>query len=105
MSHCAAHVQGFEQQLEELQRQGVKVLVTSRCQLSCGLQGAVQLDLRSLLPEHAADLLRRLAGAGRVTPPQLQRLAGLCAQNALALTIIGGFINSQVVTAEARHKT
>ena len=105
MSHCAAHAQSFEQQLEDLQRQGVRVLVTSRCQLSCGLQGAKQLRLSSLLPVDAAELLRRLAGAGPVTPPQLQRLACICAQNALALTIIGGFINSQVVTAEVRHKT
>ncbi len=62
----------------------------------------MQLRLSSLLPEHAADLLCREAGAARATPLQLQQLACICGHNALALRIIGGFINSQLVTAQVR---
>ncbi len=98
-----AHAQGFRQFLQELQRQGVRVLVTSRCQLGCGLQGAEQLRLSSLSPEHAADLLRQEAGSDRLPPPQGKTLAHICGYNALALKIIGGFIASQAVTAEVRR--
>ena len=88
--------------MQELQRQGFIVLITSRCQLGCGLQGAEQLWVSSLLPEHAANLLRQEAGAARPALPQAETLAHICNYNALALTIIGGFIASQAVTAEAR---
>ena len=94
--------QGFRRFVLELQRQGFKVLITSRCQLGCGLQGAEQLHLDSLLPQHAANLLRREAGAARATGLQAEKLAHICNSNALALTIIGGFIASHAVTAEVR---
>ena len=95
-------MQGFRDSLQKLQGQGFKVLVTSRCQLGCGLQGAEQLHLDSLQPEHAADLLRRQAGATRATKQQAEKLAHICNHNALALTIIGGFIASHAVTAQVR---
>ena len=94
--------QGFQDLLQQMQRQGVRLLVTSRCQLGCGLQGAEQLQLSSLSPEHAADLLRREAGETRATPDQAKQLAHICGCNALALMIIGGFIASQAVKAEVR---
>ena len=94
--------QGFRDFLQELQKNSVRVLVTSRCQLGGGLQSARHLHLTSLSPKHAVDLLCRWAGADQVAPPQAEKLAGICGNNALALTIIGGFIASQVVTAEVR---
>ena len=93
---------GFPGFHPKLQRQGVKVLITSRCQLGCGLQGAEQLHLHSLQPEHAAGLLRQEAGATRATEPQAETLARICNHNALALTLIGGFIGSHAVTAEVQ---
>ena len=94
--------QGFRDFLHELRRHSVRVLVTSRCQLGGGLQGAEQLHLSSLSPQHATELLRHEAGTGRVTISQAQALAVICGSNALALTIIGGLIASHAVTAEVR---
>ena len=79
------------------------LLVTSRRQLGTGLQLAKHLCLSSLSPEDAADLLRQEAGAERVTPPQAQKLAHVCGNNALAVTTIGGFIACQAVTPEVRN--
>jgi hypothetical protein len=94
--------QGFTDFLQELltRRRGIRVLVTSRCHLGDGLQAAEHLPLGSLPPEHAGYLLRQEAGADRVTPSQAQTLAGICGNNALALTIIGGFIACQHVSAD-----
>ena len=94
------YTQGFRNFMQELRSQGCKVLITSQCRLGGGLQSAEQLELRSLLPEHAADLLRQAAGAALAGVPQAKRLAFTCNHNALALTVIGGFIKSLVVTTE-----
>jgi hypothetical protein len=92
--------QGFRDFLQEVRRQGVRVLVTSQWQLGCGLQRAEQLHLNSLSPEHAAELLRQEAGAARVTPSEVHDLALICGHNALALKMIGGMIASQAATAK-----
>lgn len=94
--------QGFRGFLQELLRDQVRVLVTSRCQLGCGLQRAEQLQLGSLPSQHAVDLLRQEAGEARLMPEHAHTLAHICGNNALALTIIGGFIASQKVTALVR---
>ena len=100
MLHVA---QGFRAHLKELHGLGIGVIVTSRCSLGCGLGGAEQLNLSSLAPGHAADLLQHEATAKRITPEQAKKLARICGHNALALMIIGGFIASETVTAEVRH--
>ena len=92
--------QGFRDFLQELRRLGREGLVTSRCHLGGGLQGAKHLHLSSLSPEHAAELLRNGAGAECLLPAQASTLARICGNNALALTIIGGFIACHAVTAE-----
>ena len=61
-----------------------------------------ELHLGSLPPEHAADLLRQVAGEHQVTSPQAQQLAAACGSNALAVRLIGAFIKTQAVTAEVR---
>ena len=101
-SSLCIRAQGFQDFLEELQRLNVRVLVTSRCTLDVGLQGARQHELSSLPPEAAAELLRQEAGPDQVTQPQAEELAMVCGHNALALKIIGGFIASCKVTAQAR---
>ena len=102
-SAVLAHAQGFRDFLLELRKQDVRVLVTSRCQLGGGLPRAEQLHLSSLSEHDAIELLRQRAGRDRLTPPQAQKLASICGNNALALTLIGGFIASQAVTAEVRR--
>ena len=62
----------------------------------------LQLHLASLTEDNAAALLRFEAGGRAVTMEQATRLAGICGCNALALTIIGGFIACQRVTAQVR---
>ena len=64
------HAQGFRDFLRQLRTQGIRVLVTSRCQLGGGLHRAEHLYLTSLSSGHAADLLRQEAGADRATPLQ-----------------------------------
>lgn len=93
-------MQGFRAFVQELQGLGVRVLVTSRCALECGLKGAAQLRLECLTPDSAAELLHQQAGAHRATQAQAKKLAAICGHNALALTIVGGFIASQAITAE-----
>ena len=78
----------------------MRLLITSRCQLGSGLQGATQLHLASLTEEDAVTLLCNEAGAQAPSVEQAVTLAGVCGRNALALTIIGGFIACQRVTAE-----
>ena len=95
-------MQGFQEFLVELQRMGIRVIITSRQVLSLGLQRAKQLTLSSLPPQDAAKLLRQEAGSDQVTQPQAEELADTCGCNALALTIIGGFIASSRVKAEVR---
>ena len=90
----------FRSFLSELQRWRVRLLVTSRCQLGCGLNGASQLHLASLTQDDAVALLRFEAGEQAVTMEQASSLASVCGCNALALTIIGGFIACERVTAE-----
>ena len=94
--------QGFRGFLLELRRQGVRFLITSRCELGGGMQRAEHLHLVSLPGKHAAELLRQEAGPERVTPLQAQKLASICGNNALALTLISGIIASQAITAEVR---
>ena len=98
-----SNAQGFQQFLEEVLGHRVRVLITSRCKLGFGLQGAQQLNLRGLPLQHAEDLLLCEATAARATPLQAQELAHICGCNALALKIIGGFIASHVINAEVRH--
>ena len=85
--------------MQELRRIGVQILMTSRSQLGCGLQGAERLHLRSLTPEHAAALLRIEAG---VTPPQARKLASICGCNALAMRVLGGAVARRAFHAEVR---
>ena len=92
----------FRRFLEELQRWGVRLLVTSRCQLGGGITGARQVHLAKLAEQDAITLLRFEAGEQPLTDEQATRLAGVCGCNALALTIIGGFIACQRVTAQVR---
>ena len=90
----------FRRLLEELRQWGVRLLVTSRCSLGGGLDGVPQLHLVSLSQQDASALLRFAAGDQPVTDEQATSLAGVCGCNTLALTIIGGFIACQRVSAE-----
>ena len=81
----------------------------SRCELEAGLakprKDAVardQLELRSLAMDSAIELVRREAGDIQVSRQQAEQLAGVCGCNALALTIIGGFIACERVTPDVR---
>ena len=95
----------FRRLLEELQRWGVRLLTTSRCELGGGLNGALQLHLDSLTQRDAVALLQFEAGEQAVTAAQAMILADICGCNALALTIVGGFIACQRVTAEVLLET
>ncbi len=97
------HAQGFRDLLSELRRRGIRFIVTSRCQLGGGIHGAKHFHIRSLSPGCAADLLRSEAGEDLVMPEQADTLAHICGNNALALTIIGGFVACHAVTAEVRN--
>ena len=74
--------------------------MTSRCHIGGGLQGAVQLHLAKLTQHDAAALLRFEAGEQEVAAEQAAKLAEVCGCNALALTIIGGFIACQRITVQ-----
>ena len=100
--HIVTLVQGFRDLLQGLRGRGIRFLVTSRCQLDGGLHGTKHISIGSLSPEYAVDLLRQEAGEKLVMPEQAETLAHICGKNALALTIIGGFIACQAVTAEVR---
>jgi len=100
---CDVHAQGFRQFLREVQSLGVRTLVTSRCQVDCELQGVEELRLDSLPAKQAADLLCHIVGAGHFTPPQAEQLETVCGNNALAVRLIGAFIQTKAVKAEVRH--
>ena len=87
--------------LEELQRWGVWLLVTSRSTLSTGLQGAEQLHLQPLAQESAEALLKHRAGDD-LGADHVRDLVELCQSNSLYLHVIGGLLRSGAVRPEVR---
>ena len=82
----------------------VKALLTSRCEIMEGnnLITKAQRELGSLSPCDATKLLRREAGGVPLSKEQAEQLVKLCACNALALTIIAGFLACRRVTPDVR---
>ncbi len=69
---------------------GATVLVTGRPRLT-GLEGALLVDLEVFTPEHAVELLGRIAGKERVErePAAAERIVRLCGHAPLAVRIAG----------------
>ena len=88
--------------LEELQQWRVWLLVSSRCSLSAGLQGAKQLHWQPPAQELAEALLRQRAGDDFGAGHVLDLIEDLCQRNSLHLHVIGGLLNSRAVVAEVR---
>ena len=86
-------------------------LVTSRCrleadesnpeQMKAGILGN-QRQLGTLAMASAVQLVKAHAGGICATDGQAKQLADMCARNALALTIVGGFIACERVTPDVR---
>ncbi|KAK9807549.1 hypothetical protein WJX72_002254 [[Myrmecia] bisecta] len=90
---------GLQQLLPSLKRLGVRLLLTCRCTPDMSLLGLPDvppLELDSLSPEPAVRLLTSLAGEGSLSQDQAESLSTACGRNALALTIIAGFISSSL---------
>ena len=68
----------------------VALLVTSRHQIY--LDGAVQLDLGTMQPQEARDLLRGIVGAARGTDDDLTLIAERCGHLPLALRSAGAYL-------------
>ena len=94
-----------------LKKPAVWALVTSRCrlevdepnpeQMKAGILGH-QRQLGTLAMASAVELLQAHVGGVAVNTDQAKQLADTCACNALALTIVGGFIASKRVTPDVR---
>ena len=95
--------QEFLHMLEELQARGVRVLVTSRKAVNSCLGGAAMLRLGALSPAAGQELL--ITRAGDVADwghNQALQLVDVCGGNALAITILAGFIHGEYITPEVR---
>ena len=89
--------------LEGLQARGVTVLVTSRKAVNACLGGAAMLRLGALSQAAGQELL--LARTGDVADwghNQALQLVEMCRGNALAISILAGFIRSEHITPEVR---
>ena len=74
------------------------LLATSRTSVTAG--ESESRELHSLAPAAAIQLLRSRSGSCVITDAQAERLVALCGRNALAITVIAGFLNSSRTTPQ-----
>jgi hypothetical protein len=90
----------LEGALEELERAGALIMVTSRRGVDAELQAPLKIELPSLGTDAAVELLKaRAAGSTAITDAQAVELVEVCGCNALYITIIASFFGG-VVTPE-----
>ena len=95
-SFCA---QEFETLLEDLQRWHIMVLVTSRQAVGVSLGQTEPLELGPLPADTSMRLLTKSAGSGIVRgEDEAAELVGICGYNALATTLLAGFLKSKYCT-------
>jgi hypothetical protein len=86
-------------------RKNVLLIVNSRMALGAGLDGAAPMALESLKPEAAEKLLLQLSGPstewrdGEAT----RLVAEVCGCNALAVTVLAGFLAHKRCTPQVRR--
>jgi hypothetical protein len=101
--------QGLRSLLSELQRTGcrdhksVLLIVNSRTKFEAGLDGTTPIELQPLQHAVAKKLLRQLSGTAVWGPGEGTQLARICGCNALAVTLIAGFIGNKRCTPRVRH--
>ena len=89
----------LESVLEDLERAGVLLMVTSRRLINARLAGPLKLNLQSLGQGEAVQLLRAQAGSASITDPEAKELVAMSGCNALYITIIASFL-SDIVTPQ-----
>jgi hypothetical protein len=101
--------QALRSLLSELQRSGcrdhksVLLIVNSRTKFEAGLDGTTPIELQPLQRAVAKKLLRQLSGTAVWGPGEATQLAGICGCNALAVTLMAGFIGNKRCTPRVRH--
>ena len=89
--------------LEGLHARGVTLLVTSRKAVNACLGGAAMLRLGAMTEAAGQELLLALAGdVADWGHNQAVKLVDMCRGNALAITILAGFIHGAYITPEVR---
>jgi hypothetical protein len=99
---CTWQVPALEGALEELERAGVLIMVTSRRLVNPRLAGPLKHNLQSVGHAAAAQLLKARAGSTEITDPEADELVALCGCNALYITIIASFL-SDLVTPQVGY--
>jgi hypothetical protein len=97
-------VLGLGGALEELERAGVLLMVTSRELVSARLSGPLKLTLESLDKGDAIRLLKERAGPMDITRSEAEQLVALCDCNALYITIIASLLSDIVTPEVSFHK-
>ena len=95
--------QEVETLLEDLQQRRIMVLVTTRKAVGVSLGQMDPLELGALPAESSIQLLTKSAGSSTVWgETEAAQLVSICGYNALAITLLAGFIKNQYCSPKVR---